>query len=635
MNANGFHSLAHDLRQLAGQELRRFEPTEFRAQDEDRTLEFSFSSELPVDRWFGREVLSHSVDAVDLARLNDGAPVLFNHDPDRVIGVVERAWVDGEKKRGMTRVRFSRNEYAQQVLADITDGILRNVSVGYMVKDATPLDETIVISSWEPHEVSIVSIPADPSVGIGRSLGAGAPASAAPSTPSPTPMEDPTFDIEAVRAQAQADERTRVSAIIALCREHNLGDKAQPLIERGASVTEAQAEVLAELAQRAKAPQHAAPAQRAQPIAGAAPLSANIGLTEKEARSFSFLRAIRAQVLTNNQEAYEAAAFEREVSAATQKVLGVTAQGYMVPHDVMGLQEDRAMQRAMDRAMRQHGTRAMSVGTATLGGDMVAPDFRPETYIERLINRLALTAAGISTMSGLNGPVSIPRVTAGPTAFWVGENGAPSESSATLRQVDLTPKTLGAFTEISRLFMLQSSIDAEAFVRSQLLISQALEIDRVGLYGTGSSAQPQGIRNVTAINTVDFGADNPTYAEMVAMETAVNADNADVGAMSYITSSARYGGFKTTEKASSTAQFLLEPGNTVNGYPVIRSNQVAAGDVFFGVWSQLMLGLWGGIDLQTNPYSLDTSGAVRVTVFQSVDYAVRYADSFCRGNNNL
>jgi hypothetical protein len=157
----------------------------------------------------------------------------------------------------------------------------------------------------------------------------------------------------------------------------------------------------------------------------------------------------------------------------------------------------------------------------------------------------------------------------------------------------------------------------------------------VGLYGTGTNAQPQGIRNITGINTVDFAADSPTYAELVAMETSINADNADVGDMTYITNSTRYGAFKTTSKIGTEAQFVLEPGGTVNGYPVIRSNQVLAGDVFFGVWSQLMLGLFGSIDLQVNPYSLDTSGAVRVTVFQSVDYAVRYAESFCRGNNTL
>jgi HK97 family phage prohead protease len=184
-------------RDVAGQELRRHQAVEFRVLGEDRTLEFPFSSELPVSRWFGEEVLSHQPEAVNLARLNDGAPVLWQHDPSAVIGVVERAWVDGEKARGMARVRFSRNELAQQVVADITDGILRNVSVGYAIREAAPgADGQIIATSWEPHEVSVVSVPADPTVGIGRSLDAGA--AAAPAAPTPhalPPMENQTPDI--------------------------------------------------------------------------------------------------------------------------------------------------------------------------------------------------------------------------------------------------------------------------------------------------------------------------------------------------------------------------------------------------------------------------------------------------------
>ncbi len=80
---------------------------------------------------------------------------------------------------------------------------------------------------------------------------------------------------------------------------------------------------------------------------------------------------------------------------------------------------------------------------------------------------------------------------------------------------------------------------------------------------------------------------------------------------------------------------MLEPGNTVNSYGVVRSNQVETGDVFFGVWSQLVLGLFGAVDLQVNPYSEDKEGNIRVVAHQAIDYAVRYPEAFCRGNNTL
>lgn len=607
------------LRDLEQQQFQRSGPGAFRLLgeegEEDRSMELSFSSEFPVERYYGSEVLSHQGEAVDLSRLNDGAPVLFNHDPNRVIGVVERAWVDGEKKRGMAQVRFSRNAFAQEVLSDIRDGVLRNVSVGYAVgtlEKSRDMENTYVATSWQPHEVSVVSVPADPSIGIGRALGPDHAAAAAPPEQQPSrTMEDTQApNLEEVRAAAQAEERNRIASIAALCDEHNARDLAQNLIERGASVSDAQSDVLNYLAKRAKQPAQAA-APKAQPVA----TSAEIGLTDKEARSYSFLRAIRAQAFPNDRGAYEAAAFEREVSEATAKAMGSDARGFLVPHDV--LQRD------------------LTVATAASAGDLVFTDARPGSFIELLRNRLALNTLGVTMLTGLNGPVAIPRQTGAPTAYWVAEKGAPSESNPSVDQVNLTPKTLGAYTEFSRKLMLQSSIDVEQMVRNELATVIALEIDRAALYGLGNTNQPLGLKLVTGINTKDFSNDSPTYAELVEMETLVAADNADIGAMSYITNSTRYGAFKTTEKAANTAQFVLEPGGTVNGYNVVRSNQVAAGDVFFGVWSQMLMGMWGALDLQVNPYALDTSGGVRVTALQDVDVAVRHPEAFTRGNNTL
>ena len=598
-------------RELAGKELTRFEPAQFDAQEDERTVEFSFSSETPVKRWFGNEVLSHDLKAVDLGRMNDGAPVLFNHDPDRVIGVVERAWVDGEKRRARALVRFSRNSFAEEVLADVRDGVLRNISVGYSIDTAEERDDNIVVTRWQPHEVSVVSIPADPSIGIGRSLPveAAAPAATTP-VPSPTDMEDNTPNLEEVRAQAAADERARVASITALCREHNV-DLSQSLIERGSSKEDAMVQILDEISKRAKQPATPA-APKAQPVGT---VSAEIGLSDKESRSYSFVRAIRAMAYPNDRSAYEDASFEREVSAAVEQRMGASARGMLVPDEVL--------------------RRDLTVGTASAAGDLVFTDARPGSFIELLRNRLALNTLGVTMLTGLNGPVAIPRQTGAPTAYWVAEKGAPAESNPTVDQVNLTPKTLGAYTEFSRRLVLQSSIDVEQMVRNELATVIALEIDRAALYGLGTSNQPQGLKLVTGINTEDFGAAAPTYAELVSMETKVNADNADIGAMSYITNSTIFGGFKTTEKAANTAQFVLEPGGTVNGYNVVRSNQVASGDVFFGVWSQMLMGMWGALDLQVNPYALDTSGGVRVTALQDVDVAVRHPEAFTRGNNTL
>ncbi len=576
-----------------------------RAAGAERTLEFSFSSEYPVHRYFGNEVLSHERGAVDLARMNDGAPLLWNHDPDRVIGVIERAWVDEMKKRGYVRVKFSRNGFAQEVMADVEDGVLRNVSVGYAIGTLEQRGDNFVATSWQPHEVSFVGIPADPTVGVQRSQPATA-ASAVPIPPASVTMETQAPDLDQVRAAAATDavaaERTRISSISAVCSRHGMADLAATLIENGKTVAEANAAVLEKYGARATA----------QPVSESA---TDIGLTRREAGEFSFVRAIRALANPNDRAAQEAASFEREVSRATENKTGRSAQGILVPNEVM--------------------RRDLTVGTASAAGDLTGTDFRPESLIELLRNRLALGALGVTSLTGLSGNVAIPRVTGAPTAYWVAEKGSPTESNPTVDQINMSPKTLGAYTDISRKLLLQSSVDVETMVRSELATVLALEIDRVGLYGLGNANQPLGLKLTTGINTTNFGAAQPTYAELVAMESEINADNADVGAMAYITNSTIYGGFKTSEKFSSTGFTVLEPGGTVNGYSVVRSNQIASGDVFFGVWNQMVLGLWSGLDLVVDTAALATAGGVRVIALQDVDYGVRHPEAFCRGNDSL
>lgn len=609
-----------ELREINQEQLRRIDAVEFSRSgesEESRSFQFSFSSETPVDRWFGTEVLSHDASGPDLTRLNDGAPLLWNHNPDQVLGVVERGWVDPDKRRGMVNVRFSRSAFAEEKLRDIRDGILRNVSFGYKILESQAgANGSVVATRWQPLEVSVVSVPADSGVGIGRSLTSSPAAPAA--SPATKQMEEAnthnTIDVAAVRATAAAEERARVASITGLCRQHQAEDLAQGLIERGASEAEAMRGILDTISKRQAQPvQAATPAAPApQPIGSN---TADIGLSDREARSFSFLRAIRAQASPNDRAAWEAASFEREVSDATAARMGIARDGIHVPHDVL--------------------RRDLTASSATAAGDLIFTDARPGSFIELLRNRLALTTLGVQTLTGLTGPVAIPKQTGAATAYWVAEKGTLTESNPTVGQINMTPKTCGAYTEFSRRLLIQSSMDVETMVRNELTAILALEIDRVALYGTGSSSQPLGLKNVTGINTKDFNANQPTYPELVELETLIAADNADIGAMAYLTNATIYGGMKTTEKASGTAQFVLEPGGTVGGYPIVRSNQVESNDVWFGVWSQMIMGMFGSLTIQVNPYALDTSGGVRVTAFQDVDIAVRYPEAFARGNNTL
>jgi len=590
-----------NLRSLTGK-YQRAEMTTF-DEVEDRTYEFPFSSEYPVARYFGNEILSHEMDAADFSRLNDGAPLLFNHNPDRVIGVVERAYMDEKKKRGYARVRFSRNPFAQEILSDVKDGVLRNVSFGYSIDKMEEREGgDFVATSWAPYEVSVVSVPADPGVGIGRSLEepeTEPAASAAPFTEPIPEMENTTPDLEVVRAEAVEAERTRIAEVTSLCSKHGMEDLGRQLVESGRSIDQARAAVLEQLN------------IKEEPVTMQA---AEIGLSKEEARSFSFLRAINYLANPTDRAAREAAGFEIEASEAAAAKLGRSSRGITIPMDVM--------------------TRDLNVGTATAGGNLVETQLDSANFIDLLRNASALDQAGATVLTGLSGNVNIPRQSGAGTAYWVAESGSPTESQQSIDQISLTPKTCGAFTDYSRKLLIQSSIDVENMVRNDLARVIALEIDRVGLYGSGSSNQPLGLKDTTGVLTEDFAADTPTFSEVVALESDVSGANALLGSPVYLMNSVMRGGLKTKAKDSGSGLFVME-GDLVNGYRGVLSNQVASGDLWFGNFADLIIGYFSGLDLMVDPYTGSTSGTVRVVALQDVDVAVRHPESFSRGNNTL
>ena len=612
-----------EKRAVVGERMQRTEATEIRSLDE-RTFEFPFSSEYPVTRYFGSEVLSHDSKAPNFMRLNDGAPFLFNHNPDKVLGVVERAYLDEDKKRAYAKIRFSRSDFAKQYLDDVKDGILRGISFGYSIDEVEQREEGVLATSWTPHELSLVSIPADPTIGIGRSLLSEEPAmpessqpedttitNEAPvekqetrsavttaSTPAPA-MEEQTPNLEVIRSEAKKAEKDRVAAINALGAQHRMADLAQELIDGDNSVDEARAAFLEKLGTR----------QVEQPIRSADVTSNDVGLSQKEVKRFSFIRALNYLANPGDQSARREAEFEIEVGNAAAKQYERSSNGIVVPNEVL--------------------RRDLNVGTATAGGNLVDDVLLSGSFIDLLRNRLALADAGMTTLTGINGNISIPKQGSSATAYWVGEGSSPTESQQTIEQINLSPKTCGAFVDYSRKLLLQSSIDVEQMVRDDLARVLALELDRVGLNGSGSSNQPLGIINTTGIGTqtiTTFG----TFAEYIGMETDVAVANADAGSLRYIINASARGALKSTEKATNTGMFVYE-NDEINGYPVTVSNQLANNDALFGDFSQLIMAMWSGLDLTVDPYAGATAGTVRIIALQDVDFAVKQPGAFCYG----
>lgn len=344
---------------------------------------------------------------------------------------------------------------------------------------------------------------------------------------------------------------------------------------------------------------------------------------------YSILRALRSQVEGKGLDGVEG-----EISQDIAKRSGKSPQGFYLP---LGNEEEYRDMLYPKGELRTDLT--TSTGT---GAVFVVPNL---PFIELLRNKMLVKQLGAKFLTGLTGgKFAIPRQSGGATASWLAESGSATATAQTLDQVALSDRTLLALTNISRKFLYQSSVDAEAFVKDDLAQVLAVELDRAAIAGTGSSNQPFGITTNSTITTNSAGVQGgtnglaPTFAQMVAMESQVASYNADRGAMAYLTSPAARGKLKGTVKVGTFPVFIWD-NDEVNGYPAYASSNVPSNltkgtssgvcsAAIFGNWNDLIVAQWGGIDVVVNPYSGQGAGTITISMATEADIAVRHPESF-------
>ena len=585
--------------------------------EENRSIELSFSSETPYERSFGMEIIDH--DKMDLSFLDSGnAPFLADHDPIKVIGIVEK--VNVANARGRAVVRFGKNDLAQEIFQDIKDGIRPNISFGYevlsMEKVKTKDDSDDGKPSYKvatlPLEISSVSIPADQTVGVNRSkeIKNDDNNNNQSNIKVTNTMEKennnvvaPKVDTEKTIELARKGEQDRVREIYAVAEKHNQKSLADQSIKNGLSVAEFKGVILEKIGN--------------QPIATR---NDEVGLSVKEKRNYSIAKGVQAMVSGN----WDGAELEREASDEIAKRSGKNARGIFVPSDA------------------NFYTRDLTQGTATAGGHTVATDMLTGSYVEALRNKSMVRNAGATVLSGLVGDCAIPAQNATTTAHWVAENGAPTEGAPTYRQITMNPKTISAYVDVSRHLMHQSSLAIESILRKDLIDGLASAVDLGALAGTGSSNQPTGVLGTTGIGSVAIGTNGGagTWAKIVDTWKEVAKDNADIGALSWFTTPTQVARFMQAVKVASTdSRMIMETQDNLMGYNVNVTNQMpdtltkgtSSGNcsaLLFGNFNDLIIGEWGNLDIGIDPYSLSTIGATRITSFYDIDINVRHAESF-------
>ena len=565
--------------------------------EEERTVELAFSSEQPVERMFGSEVLDHSPESVDLSRMNDGAPLLLEHDRTQHIGVgVMARGVDD--KGGRAGVRFSKSDKAQEIFQDVKDGIRRLVSVGYSVarfaKEKSEQGmETMRAVDWQPMEISLVSIPADQSVGVGRTAEIEEPAeNIEPLEPmiehekstEETVVENAVNEAPEVRVEVRPDKRSE--EIAALGQQFDASREAVEFIGEGKSADEFKTYLIERNANTSKVIEKG---------------DEEIGMGKKERKQYSLARAI-LQASEGNLDG-----IELEASQELEKRFGQPAKGFYVPYDIFG------------RAQRD-----LTATGGDTGDKLVATDL--QDYIPALSAAPVVAQLGARVLSGLSSNVSIPKG-GSMTAAWLTENADTSESTPTLSQISLSPKRVSALGELSKQLLVQASYDVESIVRNDILLQLSLAIDSAAISGSGSSGVPTGITNTSSIGTETFSSAF-TYANVVNMETDVATANALNGSLAYLMKPSGRGSLKQTTLDSGSGRFIME-GNTLNGYTAGVSTQVPADTMIFGDFSQLIIAEFGaGADIVVDPYTKATTGLTRIHVQRFADIAVRHPEAF-------
>lgn len=309
--------------------VRNYIVDDFKVDMEKRTVKLSFSSETEVGRWFGIEILDHSQGAIDFTRLHSRAPFLMDHNSRDQIGVVESAWLDQSQRKGRALVRLSKSARGEEILQDINDLIRTNISVGYTIqkailKEQREHDDVYLITGWQPYEISCVSIPADTTVGVGRSseklnnennsaVPQNEPIAIIPTNQQRAKRMNWDYftdangnqvrqrinengerygEIEMVRAAGDTaergaeTERKRVSELMQLGERFGASDLVRQYIDENKSPAELQNAILERMHGDQGKPITEQPKSN----------NANIGLTGDEARSFSLMRAVRAML---------------------------------------------------------------------------------------------------------------------------------------------------------------------------------------------------------------------------------------------------------------------------------------------------------------------------------------------------
>lgn len=629
-------------------------------------FEIAFSSTQPYQRQFWDEqnqemvvldeILVHTPEAVDLSRLNNNAPLLFNHNFDNHIGVVCDARIDADNV-GRALVKFSKHgTLANDIRNKVIEGTMEKISVGYDIKEYH-IDYTkgqLIVTKWAPFEISFVTVPADDSVGLNRSLNTitvnlGAKRDMTKEQIEEIKEEQESAQVEETPVEENKEpkvEETQERQVEENKEDENLEDgkdaKHPESVDDDSSTVRETEEV--------KEEREAAPVEeeKIEEVAERSEedeeeireIARELNIDDSElARALAIKdmtpEAFRTKALNNitnaqrNNEQIKDSKMEKTFdlnnvirSLVDGDVLGANEAEYSAMAAGAAMQRGRAA-RGGSVFVPAAALRAASEGNTKATLTAVTDEkLLTESYIEMLLPASCLGRLGVTVLSGLNSPIAVPKMTASSVeAFgFVDENGSAPESKATFENVKMAPKTFAGGNPISRQ-SLKTVPNIATLITDHINKAVRIKLEQLILSDKDNTRGPKGLVK----QLVDGGRVTKkaafSYKDFLKEIAALTDAGVPAQSIKFAMSGATAAELESTLKDNGVSGYIIENGKLA-GYDVVTSGVIPADHIVLGDFSGIMIGEWGGLELDMDDTTYRAQSAIVPRIWVDLDFTV-------------
>ncbi|EHA5193620.1 major capsid protein [Escherichia coli] len=629
-------------------------------------FEIAFSSEQPYQRQFWDEqnqemvvldeILVHTPEAVDLSRLNNNAPLLFNHNFDNHIGVVCNARIDADNV-GRATVRFSKHgTLANDIRNKVIEGTMEKISVGYDIKEyhIDYAKGQLIVTKFVPFELSFVTVPADDSVGLNRSLNTitvnlGAKRDMTKEQIEEIKEEQESAQVEETPVEENKEpevEETQERQVEENKEDENLEDGKDA--EHPESVDDDSSTVRE--AEEVKEEREAAPVEeeKIEEVAERSEedeleireIARELNIDDSElARALAIKdmtpEAFRTKALNNitnvqrNNEQIKDSKMEKTFdlnnvirSLVDGAALGANEAEYSAMAAGAAMQRGRAA-RGGSVFVPAAALRAASEGNTKATLTAVTDEkLLTESYIEMLLPASCLGRLGVTVLSGLNSPIAVPKMTASSVdAFgFVDENGSAPESKATFENVKMAPKTFAGGNPISRQ-SLKTVPNIATLITDHINKAVRIKLEQLILSDKANDRGPKGlVKQLVDANRVTKKAAF-SYKDFLKEIAALTDAGVPAQSIKFAMSGATAAELESTLKDNGVSGYIIENGKLA-GYDVVTSGVIPADHIVLGDFSGIMIGEWGGLELDMDDTTYRAQSAIVPRIWVDLDFTV-------------